>query len=194
MNDLNQLFIKKYNQSNNTHYQFECRRNSLFSMPTNQIPNLDFYQLAYIKGKKINIFVDDLKVLFNRHHRLLVEVLVPIEDQKNNSSDNIWTPDSHFMESIIYPLENDVLRGVMCSKHLLIDFRKIDRILITNIDEIYKNSRLKWDNALKSDFLNEFDEIRKEVSMLGIPTKNWFEDIWLIFKNEKNKSSCERIW
>ncbi len=198
LNLLSDIFIKQYNLSKGTCYKFEYKRKSLFSFPPNKIPNLDFYQLTFIKGNEKHPFLNDLWVMLRLYRRLIIEVLLPAGEAENEISNNVWTPDPRFFEGIIYPLENDALTKVVCSKYLLIDFRMLDRIKIDNIEGIYKRSRLELDKLLNDEKLNEWkllkDERQKEASYLGIPTKHWFKEIWLSYKDEMNKIRCVQIW
>ena len=193
--NLSDIFIKSYNLSKTTQYRFECKRKSLFSLPENKIANLDFYQLAFIEGSTKYPFLNDLLVMFRLRNRLIIEVLVPIEE--DNNSNDIWTPNKKFFESIIYPLENDASNKVVCSKYLLIDFRSLGRIKIDDTEDIYKRSRLEWDEALNnimqwSDTLKK--EALKELSAIGIPHRHWFQEIWLSYQNEADRTCCVRIW
>jgi len=198
LNLLSDIFIKQYNLSKGTCYKFEYKRKSLFSLPTNKIPNLDFYQLTFIEGNEKHPFLNDLFVMLRLCNRLIIEVLVPAEEAEDKISNDVWTPVPMFFESIIYPLENDALTKVVCSKYLLIDFRMLGRIKIDNVEGIYERSRLEWDKSLNDKELNKWkllkDEMQKDMSSVGVPTKHWFKEIWLSYKDEMNKIRCVQIW
>lgn len=198
LNLLSDIFIKQYNLSKGTCYKFECKRKSLFSLPTNKIPDLDFYQLTFIEGNEKHPFLNDLLVMLRLYTRLIIEVLLPAEEAENEILNNVWIPNRKFFEGIIYPLENDALTKVVCSKYLLLDFRIIGRIKIDNVEGIYKRSRLEWDKFLNDEELNKSkllkDEIQKDLSSVGVPTKHWFKEIWLSYKDEMNKIRCAQIW
>ena len=194
-NQLARIFNQSYNNSHNTHYKFEARRKSMFSLPSFNIPNFDAYQLAFIEGKLGHPILNDLMVMFGFRNRLIIEVLVPLKEGPNEITNSAWTPDSKFLEHIIYPIENDALTRVVCSKYLLLDFRMIGRIKIENVQEIYKKGRLEWDNYLNDKSLAKSKaNLRAEISNLGVPLEHWFKEIWLSYKDEGDGFRCIRIW
>ena len=188
-----QVFVEQYNLSKGTHYEFECLRKSMFSIPKYQYPAHEIYQMAFIEGKKRSPLVADLMVLFRLQKRLIVEVVKPsmgeatVEDTP--LSRLITDIEVRAIEGIVDPIERDALSEVVCSKYLLIDGRGFGCLRINN-PKIYKRSRLERDKLIQR--LQKGHE--RELSQVGIPTKHWFKEIWILYHDEKGIFRCIQIW
>ena len=198
--EIAQVFVEQYNLNKGTHYEFECLRKSMFSIPKYEHPSLEIYEMAFIEGKKRSPIVADLMVMTRLQKRLIIEIVKPHLSQETTK--DTPTALSRLVEDIghiVDPIERDALGEVVCSKYLLIDGRGFGRIRIDDL-EIYKKSRLERDKLFER-FQNrkiygakEIKQTFHELSQLGIPTKHWFKEIWFLYQDEKGLVRCLQIW
>ncbi|HUV59427.1 MAG TPA: hypothetical protein VMW09_04870 [Desulfatiglandales bacterium] len=191
-----QVFVEQYNLRKGTHYEFECLRRSMFSIPKHKFPALEIYQMAFTEGKKQNPIFADLMVFLRLQKRLIIEVVEPnigAEDVKDIN----W---SRLVVDIIDPVERQALGEVVCSRHLLIDGRGFGRIRISD-PEFYKKNRLERDKMLEEHkqlnkrlgIKDKEDATHRQLSQ-WIPLGHWFAEIWLLHYNEEGIVRCLQIW
>jgi len=90
--EIARVFIEQYNVTKGTHYEFGCRRKSMFSVPKYQFQNLEICQMAFIEGKKENSIIADLMVMLHLKRRLIMEVIEPRLGQEDTTVPIIrWT-------------------------------------------------------------------------------------------------------
>ncbi len=193
--EIAQAFIKQYNLRNSTDYKFETVRRSMFEIPKFQFPSWEFYQISFIKGKKINNpYIADLMVLLRIKKRMIIEVAEArgLEGVKKTELLEVKISESEtyrHVEHMIYSIEFSALNELICSQYLLIDGRNFGSNKISNPD-FYKEKRFDLDRLLKSCDERE----KRELEYVAIPTKHWFKEIWLLHYDEKSTVRCLQIW
>ena len=180
--EIAQLFLEEYNHTKGTHYEFECLRRSMFSVPEYKIPAFQIYQMAFTEGKKRTPIVTDLMVLLRLQKRLIIEV-IELHGREEDVREGGW---SRIVEGIIDPVEIDASSRVACSRYLLIDGRGFGHIGISD-PEIYKKHRLQRNGTVKN-------VDKRDLLQASFPPKHWFREIWLSYHDEKGVARCLQIW
>jgi hypothetical protein len=180
--EIAQLFLEQYNHTKGTHYEFECLRRSMFSIPEYKFPAFKIYQVAFTEGKKRTPIVTDLMVLLRLQKRLIIEV-IELHGREEDVKEGGW---SRIVEGIIDPIEIDASSRVACSRYLLIDGRGFGHIGISD-PEIYKKHRLQRNGTLK-------DVDKQDLLQASFPPKHWFREIWLSYHDERGVVRCLQIW
>ncbi|MCH8026604.1 MAG: hypothetical protein IID63_00615 [candidate division Zixibacteria bacterium] len=192
-----EYFINIYNQLRNKKFQFECIRKSMFSLKPHEFENYHIYQVAFLDGPSQSSIINDLKVLFRRRKRLILEVVEPKTGEDKESSDDqviSLDPDNwwRLIEDIVFQLEIQVSKGIISSRDLLIDFTRLGRLEILN-PHLFSKERSKWVNTIRSSELSGI-ALRKEFSMAGMPSEAWFEGIWLTYMNRFEKLTTKLLY
>jgi len=180
--EIAQVFLEEYNHTKGTHYEFECLRRSMFSIPEYKIPAFKIYQVAFTEGKKRTHIVTDLMVLLRLQKRLKIEV-IELHGREEDVKKRGW---SQIVEGIIDPIEVDASSRVACSRYLLIDGRGFGHITISD-PVIYKKQRLQRNGTLKN-------VDKRDLLQASFPSKHWFREIWLSYHDEKGVVRCLQIW
>lgn len=180
--EIAQLFLEEYNHAKGTHYEFECLRRSMFSIPEYKFPAFKIYQMAFTEGKKRTPIVTDLMVLLRLQKRLIIEV-IELHGREEDVKEGGW---SRIVEGIIDPVEIDASSRVVCSRYLLIDSRGFGHIGISD-PEIYKKHRLQRNGTVKN-------VDKRDLLQASFPPKHWFREIWLSYHDEKGVVRCLQIW
>lgn len=180
-----QVFVKQYNLAKGTQYEYEGRGKSMFSVSKHRPPGCELYQMAFIEGQKRNPIITDLMVITHLKKRLIIEVVEP-EIRREAVEGRVL---SRLIEDIVNSIEREVLNGVTCSNHLLIDGRGFGNMRIGD-PEIYKKPRLQREKLLQE--LQKGDG--RKPSKAGNPAKRWFKEIWLLCHDEKGTARCLQMW
>jgi hypothetical protein len=180
--EIAQVFLEEYNHTKGTHYEFECLRRSMFSIPDYKLPPSKIYQMAFTEGKKRTHIVTDLMVLLRLQKRLVIEV-IELHGKEGDVKEESWP---RIVEGIVDPIEIDASSRVACSRYLLIDGRNLGHITISDPGS-YKKQRIQRNGTLRN-------VDKRDLLQASFPPKHWFREIWLSYHDEKGVVRCLQIW
>jgi hypothetical protein len=180
--EIAQVFLEEYNHTKGRHYEFECLRRSMFSIPDYKLPPSKIYQMAFTEGKKRTHIVTDLMVLLRLQKRLIIEV-IELHGREGDVKEGGWP---RMVEGIIDPIEIDASSRVACSRYLLIDGRGLGHIRISDPGS-YKKQRIQRNETLKN-------VDKRDLLQASFPPKHWFREIWLSYHDEEGVARCLQIW